>query len=681
MIENTMISEATSGNSLPEAEVLRDTVPSSFSSMDEEKKEEPKLERQSRSYTRRDLEPFNLLDHAVWVFDVERKAMWWANHAALTIWNASSLEELLARDYTDMSEATERRLQEYLVRFRQGLRVSDSWTYYPNGEGPKTAYITTSGMYVEDGRLVMLNEESKMGAQETIDENALRGVEMLRHLPVPVCQFDTSGQYMDQNPESVHVFGGCNEDSGSGDYDTDGNTTIGCNLLERFVDKELGKRVIDQVVDEGIDFNDEVQQHTKQGIRWFAIQLRRSKDPVNGLPVVLYSARDITAVVKAKKEADQANMDKSEFVAVMAHELRTPLHQVIGFLELMSGTTLNAQQTEYVSLMENSASALMAVINDLLDYSKLEAGKMKMEKISFDVRGVATGSLAVMGPKINAKGLSLSSHLDDGIPPLVGDPNRLRQVLLNFFQNAVKFTHEGGISLAVSRLSDDECGRVVLRFVVADTGIGISPEHCQQIFGKYEQADSSIEHNYGGTGLGLAICKIIVETLGGSIGVDSIAGQGSKFWCQIPYEKAKNQTTIITTPDQAHNVLALHILVAEDNKINQKLVVALLKRLGHSSTVVETGLQAVEAVQKNSYDLVLMDVQMPEMDGIEATQIIRRNGWNQDVLPVLGLTADFRTADLSKYQAIGMNGCLGKPCRINDLQTSLESLVQLILKT
>jgi signal transduction histidine kinase/ActR/RegA family two-component response regulator len=651
-------------------------------------KEEPKLRRQARNYSREDLEPFDLLDHPVWVFDIAKKSMWWTNQAALTVWNADSREQLLARDFTDMSEASERRLQENLVQFGKGSRVVDSWTFYPNhGHHPVTVYCTMSGMYVEDGRLVMLVEGELMKAQETIDESALRGVEMLRHLPVPVGQFDASGQSMDQNPESLHVFGGCNHNAGSGDDNPDGKFMNGCSLLERFVDKELGKRVLAQVVNEGIDFNDEIQQHTKQGIRWFAIKIRRSKDPVNGLPVAIYSARDITALIEAKnniiacvsakKDADQENMAKSEFVAVMAHEIRTPLHQVLGFLELMSGTKLNTQQTEYVSLMENSASALMSVINDLLDYTKLEAGKMKMEKIPFDVRGVAAGSLAVMGPKAEVKGLSLSSNLEDGIPPLVGDPNRLQQVLLNFFQNAVKFTHEGGISLSVSRLPDDECGRVVLKFVVADTGIGISPEHRQQIFDKYHQADSSIARKYGGTGLGLAICKIIVETLGGSIGVDSIVGHGSKFCFQIPYEKAVNKGKKRKTPDQMEEVSALHILVAEDNKINQKLVVAILKRLGHSSTVVETGLQAVEAVQKTRYDLILMDVQMPEMDGIEATQIIRRNGWNQDILPVLGLTAGFRTADLSKYQAIGMNDCLGKPIRIDDLSAYINKAVRI----
>jgi signal transduction histidine kinase/ActR/RegA family two-component response regulator len=647
-----------------------------------EDKEEPKLRRQARNYSRQDLELFDLLDRPVWVFDIERKAMWWANHASLGLWKADTREQLLARDFTDMSEATARQTQEYLVQFRQGLRVSDSWTFYPNGEGPKTCLITMSGMYVEDGRLVMLVEGEMLKAQETIGESAMRAVEMLRHLPVPVSQFDASGHVMDQNPESLHVFGGCNQDAGSGD----GNCMTGCcGLLERFVDKELGKRVLDQVVQEGIDFNDEIQQHTKQGIRWFAIKLRRTKDHVNGLPVVLYSARDITALmeaknniiacVSAKNDADQANKAKSEFVAVISHEIRTPLHQVLGFLELMSGTNLNTQQTEYVSLMENSASALMSVINDLLDYTKLEAGKMKMEKIPFDVGAVARESLAVICAKTEAKGLSLSSNLDGRIPPLVGDPNRLRQVLLNFFQNAVKFTHEGGITLSLSRLPDDECGRVVLRFVVADTGIGISPEHHRLIFNKYQQAEPSVARHYGGTGLGLAICKIIAETLGGSIGVDSIVGQGSKFWFQIPYETATNKRTIPITPDQREQAPALHILVAEDNKINQKLLVAMLKRLGHSSTVAENGLQAVEAVQKNSYDLILMDVQMPEMDGMEATQIIRRNGWTEDVLPVLGLTADFRTTDLSKYQEIGMNDCIGKPIRINDLRAYLKKAV------
>jgi len=648
--------------------------------------------RHTRYYDRQDLEPFNLLDHPVWVFDIERKAMWWANDASLRIWNADSLASLLARDFTDMSEATQRRLQEYLIRFEKGSRARESWTFYPNNEGPVTCYVTMSGMYIENGRMVMLIEGELSKAQETIDQSALRAVELLRHLPVPVGQFDASGKVMDQNPESLHVFGGCKQHGECKTDDKDKecdceccSDDIGCNLLARFVDNDQGKQVLDQVMNQGLDYHDEVQQNTKQGLRWFALKLRRSKDPVKGTPVLLYSARDITALIEtknnmvackiAKKEADPANMAKSEFVAVMAHEIRTPLYQVLGFLELMSETSLNAKQKEFVKLMENSATGLMAIINDLLDYTKLEAGKMKMEKIPIDVKDSVTASLQVMVPKANARGLSVISNLDDALCPVLGDPGRLQQLLLNFLQNAVKFTHEGSITLTVTRQPDDVSGRVILKFVVADTGIGISPEHHRVIFDKYQQADPAVARKCGGTGLGLAICKNIVETLGGTIGVHSVLKEGSQFWFQIPFERAKIVKPVSVTAEIPKSVRSLHVLVAEDNKVNQKLVVSVLKRLGHTSTVVENGLLAVEAVQKGRYDVVLMDVQMPEMDGIEATQLIRKNGWSHDLLPVLGLTADFRTVDLPMYRSIGMNDCLGKPIKMKDLQVYLNSAV------
>jgi CheY-like chemotaxis protein len=260
---------------------------------------------------------------------------------------------------------------------------------------------------------------------------------------------------------------------------------------------------------------------------------------------------------------------------------------------------------------------------------------------------------------------------------VAGDPNRLRQLLLNYLQNAVKFTKTGGIHLKVTRLLDDCQGRIMIKFVVADTGIGISPEHCQHIFQKYQQADASVARNYGGTGLGLAICKILVETLGGTIGVNSTVGKGSQFWFVLPYGLASSGAVSTTTVDSqtlscGH---AMHILIAEDNKVNQKLLVALLNRLGHRATVVETGLQAVHAVEQENFDVVLMDVQMPEMDGLEATQIIRKMGYTLDALPILGLTADFRTADRAHYQSIGMNDCLGKPIRMKDLRTYLINVI------
>ena len=292
----------------------------------------------------------------------------------------------------------------------------------------------------------------------------------------------------------------------------------------------------------GQDFCCEAQQITKKGPQWSTVKLRQSKDPVTEDPIILYSARDITDVVLAKNEADRANMEKSEFMAVMGHEIRTPLHQVVGFADLLSDTQLTDEQTGFVRVLESSSMALMCVINDLLDYSKLEAGKMKIENISFEPKSVIEGALAVVGPSIEGKGLSLDSDISsisNGPVKLMGDPNRLRQILLNLLGNAVKFTHQGGLTVSVSRIPfkcnqgnsekkqhdlDDE--HIRLRFVVADTGAGISPENSSHIFEKYRQADASVARSYGGTALGLAICKSLSEAMGGSIGVDSALGGG-----------------------------------------------------------------------------------------------------------------------------------------------------------
>jgi len=393
-------------------------------------------------------------------------------------------------------------------------------------------------------------------------------------------------------------------------------------------------------VGEGDDYRVEAQLHTLDGPRWFALDVRRSRDPITANMNILYSAQDITSVVQAKKEADQANSVKDEFFAIMvsfacvcrfplstdgvpasiylftntfcsllslkAHEIRTPLHQVNGFVELLSKTNLTKQQSEYVNLMDTSSVSMMCVINDLLDYTKLSSGQMELESFPFDPRDVAAGALAVIAPKITEKGLKLRSNLDTVQLPssVLGDPNRLRQLLLNYLSNGVKFTEDGEITLEVCNIveanAQDSCdGSVMLEFAVSDTGIGISPEHMQIIFEKYKQAGACIARQYGGTGLGLAICKSLVETMGGTIGVDSQVGHGARFWFRIPFgTPSQEHQSVSSEPvkDPSDCMRRLHVLVAEDNKVNQKLASAMLKRLGHQVTVVEDGMQAVEAV-------------------------------------------------------------------------------------
>jgi signal transduction histidine kinase/CheY-like chemotaxis protein len=452
-----------------------------------------------------------------------------------------------------------------------------------------------------------------------------------------------------------------------------------CEFLQRFIDVELGRKVLEHVK-ECLDYQVEAQQYTVDGPKWFSINVRRVKDPVTKSNVIIYSARDISGIMQAaKEEADRINREKSEFFAVMAHEIRTPLHQVVGFIELLAKTILNGEQADFVSMLQSSTNALMAIINDLLDFTKLEGGKMTLEKIPFEARGVIEGCLAAVAHQAEEKGVHIKTKIASGIPvKLVGDPNRLRQILLNILSNAVKFTGKGVISMTATRLADDE-KLVVLRFAVKDTGIGICSKNSSRIFNAYQQADASVCRNYGGTGLGLAICKDLVENMNGTIGFESEIGEGTTFWFELPFERHQ-KTGLIPKSHQVDcdiEVTGLRILVAEDNKVNQKVVSAMLKRLGHFPTIVDNGQSAVDEIElrHDDYDLVLMDVQMPVMDGIDATKEIRNNGYGESDLPIVGLTASMQNVD---WNQIGMNDCLKKPIRMVDLKKCLAKHSSLI---
>jgi CheY-like chemotaxis protein len=362
-------------------------------------------------------------------------------------------------------------------------------------------------------------------------------------------------------------------------------------------------------------------------------------------------------------------------VAVMAHEIRTPLHQVVGFIELLATSGLNAEQTESVDMLQSSAHALMAIINDLLDFTKLEAGKMKLEIIPFQVRGVLDGSVAAIQPQVHEKGLTVKCVVDQQIPiKLLGDPNRLRQIVLNMLTNAVKFTKRGEIVVESKRVKKED-GRISVRFSVKDSGIGIPKDKCDRIFNPYQQADASVSRNYGGTGLGLAICKSLVDSMAGQIGVESELGKGATFWFEIPFgmiTKCHQQDSTDLDAASLHEAFSLRILVAEDNKVNQKVVCKMLSRLGHETVVAENGQEAVACIAKSQdtkFDMILMDWQMPVMDGIDATKEIRRRGFSVSELPIVGLTASIQGLDWSE---IGMNDCLTKPIRIADLKSALQ---------
>lgn len=834
------------------------------------------------------------------------------------------------------------------------------------------------------------HQMSAMDGDNLLNQEILRGVEIIRHLPIAVCQFDMKGRVMFQNPAAIlppldeeekeieddeYYMGDMDTDDESSEYydqlfdqqygsvlPISSNNGRG-NFLDRFVNKKVALELLESLQDAPkedrsnsitstsssvraacnalantttVSIEAELHTSTKGRTQWSAIQLRKTKDPVTSRPVILYSAQDKSDAMEAKRERE-ARLQKSEFLAIMAHEIRTPLHQVTGFIDLLEldacsnpitatassgaiaatiknktftdndsgiqnalfpnidGTSasctdrpntvkksrstslintrssrwpslgiprqamgnLTGEQRGYIKLLKSSANQLMTVISDVLDYSKLEAGKMKTERIPFELLSVVQGSMEAVRGSCEEKGLTLTLEYGgsdddeydyedyegdherpgvDGIKDnrkpisrrrsfdgkrsprsrkvgrthsfsnknknksdshpniksndipfrILGDPNRLRQVLLNLLSNAVKFTEKGGIHVRVSsftkkkdssanvtaatdedtkrkesrRLSmssqtetverkeerrklkrrssmsssasverkeegkrvsrtststverkeerkvviigddinppksgtpnsslttkapEDKASLRSIRIVVIDTGMGISKEQQNTIFEKYQQANLSVARNFGGTGLGLSICKLLVEeTMGGSIGVDSAEKRGSSFYVTLPIEvpRETNDDTsrgVNGGEENQKNGASMNVLVAEDNKINQKLVANMLKRMGHKSTLVENGRQAIDMIEKQHseqdcprYDAVLMDIQMPVMDGLEATRRLRTMGYTD--LPILGLTASVKRSD---YEELGFTDWLPKPILMKDLKAKLFKL-------
>eukprot|EP00533_Pseudo-nitzschia_delicatissima_P009525 CAMPEP_0116103348 /NCGR_PEP_ID=MMETSP0327-20121206/13834_1 /TAXON_ID=44447 /ORGANISM="Pseudo-nitzschia delicatissima, Strain B596" /LENGTH=1146 /DNA_ID=CAMNT_0003595447 /DNA_START=25 /DNA_END=3465 /DNA_ORIENTATION=- len=804
------------------------------------------------------------------------------------------------------------------------------------------------------------NQLATIEDESPLNQEILRGVEIIRHLPIAVCQFDMKGRLMFQNPAAYlppsddeeekemededSLMDGMDTDDESEYYEElfekqygpyTGISTIGSSngrgsFLDRFVNKKVARELLASLQDDAVESRSnsitsvssnvlsktgtvsieaELFTSTKGRTQWSSIQLRKTKDPVTSRPVILYSAQDKSDAMEAKRERE-ARMQKSEFLAIMAHEIRTPLHQVTGFIDLLEldasgkssitsrassgaiATTaknksftetdssiknamfpstarslenqmvtsesrpnnvkksrstslintsfnnwptislprqsignLTGEQKGYIKLLKSSANQLMTVINDVLDYSKLEAGKMKTERIPFELLSVVQGSMEAVRGNCEEKGLTLTldyggsdgdEHGHEGdkdnqessgvnvirkpirrrrsfdgksinrrrrigrnhsfnskkknrgdnhpnirnndIPfRILGDPNRLRQVLLNLLSNAVKFTEQGGIHVRVSSCTKkvkspdttptnlgekrrsarrtsmssttsidikDESGKAKrrssmsstasgekkedgkiesgtsnssctataskdgqisrsLKIIVTDTGMGISKEQQNTIFEKYQQANLSVARNFGGTGLGLSICKLLVEqTMGGTIGVNSDLGQGASFHISLPIEvpsEINDDTSrgVNGGKEDEKKGASLSILVAEDNKINQKLVANMLKRMGHKPTLVENGRQAIDAIVKSSaeriiYDAVLMDIQMPVMDGLEATRRLRTMGHTD--LPILGLTASVKRSD---YEELGFTDWLPKPILMKDLKAKLLKLSEL----
>jgi signal transduction histidine kinase/AmiR/NasT family two-component response regulator len=366
-------------------------------------------------------------------------------------------------------------------------------------------------------------------------------------------------------------------------------------------------------------------------------------------------------VLEEKRRADEANEAKSRFLAAVSHEIRTPLNGIIGLSRLLEAMPVPAEAREMVRMIRSSGDSLLRVINDVLDFSKAEAGKLELEVTRFHLRRCLEESMGLFCVTAAEKGVRLDCQMAPELPVWVtGDETRLRQVVLNLVSNALKFTDLGEVVLSATAERRDESSYLIA-IEVRDTGIGMAPDQLPRLFSAFSQGDVSISRRYGGTGLGLAISKNLVELMGGTIAVESSPGQGSRFWFTVLLGHAKEPALHTVPPPAVYAGNHLRVLVAEDNIVNQKVVLALLQKLGVKADLAQDGAQAIAAAVANRYDLILMDVRMPEVDGLEATRQIRSRlpGDGQPV--IFGLTAEATIECRETCLGAGMNGYLTKP--------------------
>ena len=609
------------------------------------------------------------------------------NEALVKI-TGSTRQELTGTDFFDYFTEPQKAREVYQEVFAKGS-VADSPLTLRHKDGKLTDVLFNGSVYKDDkgnvlGVVIVARDVT---AQKLASQYARSLIEASLD---PLFTINPAGKITDMNEASVSITGMSRE------------KLIGTDFFDYFTEPQNARAVYLEVFAKGFvtDYPLTIRDGILTDVLLNGSVYTDDRGNVLGVVVV---ARDITDQKRIEKEmmeakvfaelatliaeeakikaenatsiAENAVKAKQQFLSNMSHEIRTPMNAIIGFTKVVLKTELTPKQKEYLSAIKISGDALIVLINDILDLAKVDAGKMTFEQTPFKLALSISAMLHLFETKIWEKNLVLIKEYDKNIPEvLVGDPVRLHQIILNLVSNAVKFTTKGKITVSVRLLSEDD-EKVAIEFSVADTGIGISDDKMGKIFENFQQASSGTSRLYGGTGLGLAIVKQLVEPQGGSISVKSKVDEGSTFSFILSFLKTNADAEIVTDPDREDNEIKnIKVLVVEDIPLNQLLMKTLLDDFGFERDIAGNGKIAIEKLKENSYDIILMDLQMPEMNGFEATEYIR-NTMNLRI-PIIALTADVTTVDLAKCRAVGMNDYIAKPVDERLLYNKIVGLIK-----
>ncbi|MDH5476211.1 MAG: ATP-binding protein [Cyclobacteriaceae bacterium] len=461
---------------------------------------------------------------------------------------------------------------------------------------------------------------------------------------------------------------------------------IGHNFFDYILPEKVGELkgkffdCINKPYAESIEFRFRKNDDSYSYLEFNSVNLKH-KEGIDGL---ILDCRDITQRIEDSEELLRAQKTKEQFLANMSHEIRTPINGIAGMITLLSETPISAEQKKYLTAIKNSSDNLKAIINDILDLSVIESGKLKLEKIGFNINYQLTHIVDTFKFQTDEKDVTLSLSIHPSLNTVVlGDPVRLNQILLNLISNAIKFTHEGGIEIN-AKCEEENDDWITATFNVTDTGIGISEKKLSNIFESFTQADETVTRRFGGTGLGLSISKQLVDLQNGTIKVKSKENIGTTFSFSITYQKGKSEDLVVQRDSIDSEILKnntsleqLNVLLVEDNDINRLYAANILKKWKCNYQIAENGLIATEKIKKGNFDIILMDVQMPIMDGIEATKIIRKMTAPINLTPIIALTANVIKGDDEKYKAVGMDDYLSKPFLPADLFDILIKYVKI----